>query len=262
MNDAIIKFLEWLKGGSITIELFSLWHFGYIAIILGLTGTLAYVFSKKSEEAQNKLINVFAVLVIATYILDFFMMPLNEGEIDLDKLPFHICTFMGVCVPFAQFNKKFAKIKDVIVTLSIVASLMYLTYPGSALGGVTPWCYKVVQTFAFHGFLFTWGILNLALGKVTLSMNKIYKPAIGIVCIIAWAFFGSLVYSPAGTKHDWFFVRGNTYPFIPEALMPLVVFAAVFLMCVTITGLYLLFKHVVEAKAVKMKKEEEIVEEA
>ena len=79
MNDAIIKFLEWLKSGSITIELFSLWHFGYIAIILGLTFTLAYVFSKKSEEAQNKLINVFAVLVIATYILDFFIMPLAYG---------------------------------------------------------------------------------------------------------------------------------------------------------------------------------------
>ena len=260
MNDAIIKFLEWLKGGNITIELFSLWHFGYIFLILGTTGLLAYLFSKKSSEQQDKLLNVFAVLVIGSYIWDFFMMPLSEGEINLDKLPFHICTFMGVCVPFAQFNKRFSKIKDVIVTLSIVSSLMYITYPGSALGGITPWSYKVVQTFLFHGFLFTWGVLNLALGKVTLSMSKIYKPAIGIVCIIAWAFFGSLVYSPAGTKHDWFFVRGNTYPFIPEALMPLVVFAAVFLMCVTITGIYLLFKHVVEAKAVKAQEEETVKE--
>lgn len=76
---------------------------------------------------------------------------------DVDKLPFHICTLVAVFIPFAQFNKKFAKIKDVISCLAIVASLIYISYPGSALGGVLPWCYKVVQTFVFHGLVFAWG---------------------------------------------------------------------------------------------------------
>ena len=260
MNTAIIKFLEWLKSSSITIDLFDPWHFGYIFLMLGVTTFLVLHFSKKSKESQKKLLDVLAIVVISSYIFDFFMMPLSEGEIEIDKLPFHICTFMGVCIPFAQFNKKFAKIKDVIVTLSIVASLMYVTYPGSALGGVTPWCYKVVQTFVFHSLVFMGGVLNLSTGAVTLSMNKIYKPAIGIVVIIIWAFFGSLVYSPAGTKHDWFFVRGGTFPFVPEPLMPFVVFAAVFSMCVIITLIYLgIKKAVLSKKSVNASEAEAIV---
>ena len=256
MNDFIKNFLELLKKGP-SIELFSLWHFGYIALILGLTLMFILLWAKKSKDQQLKLTNIFAIIVIASYILDFFMMPLNEGEINIDKLPFHVCTFMGVLVPFAQFNKKFAKVKDAIVTLSIVASLMYITYPGSALGGITPYSYKVTQTFLFHGCLFTWGVLNLAFGFVELSFKKIYKPAILIIINIAWAFLGSLVYSPAGTKHDWFFVRGTTYPFIPEFLMPLVVFASVFLMCIIVTSIYLGLKKAYLAKHVK---EEELVE--
>ena len=258
MHEIITKFLEWLKSSPISIDVFDGWHFAYILLILGITTLLAVLFSKKSKEAQIQLLNVFAILVIATYILDFFMMPLNEGEINIDKLPFHICTFMGVCIPFAQFNKKFAPIKDTIVTLSIVASLMYITYPGSALGGITPWSYKVVQTFIFHGFVFTWGVLNLTTGEVSISMNKIYKPAIGIVIIILWAFFGSLVYSPAGTKHDWFFVRGTTFPFVPEALMPFAVFASVYAMCIIITLIYLGAKKIVLAHSVEKNAKEEI----
>ena len=258
MHEIITKFLEWLKSSSISIDVFDGWHFGYIVLILGITTMLAVIISKKSKDAQHKLLNILAILVIATYILDFFMMPLNEGEINIDKLPFHICTFMGVCIPFAQFNKKFSPIKDTIVTLSIVASLMYITYPGSALGGITPWCYKVVQTFLFHGLVFAWGVLNLTTGEVSLSMNKIYKPAIGIVIIILWAFFGSLVYSPAGTKHDWFFVRGTTFPFVPEALMPFTVFAAVYAMCVIITLIYLGAKKAVLAHTAETTTKEEV----
>ena len=98
---------------------------------------------------------------------------------------------------------------------------------------------------------------NVISCEVSLSMNKIYKPAIGIVIIILWAFFGSLVYSPAGTKHDWFFVRGTTFPFVPEALMPFTVFAAVYAMCVIITLIYLGAKKAILAHTVTSTTKEE-----
>ena len=153
---------------------------------------------------------------------------------NVDKLPFHICTLMGCLIPFAQFNKKFDKIKDVICCLSIVASLMYITYPGSAIGDVLPWCYKVVQTFVFHGLVFAWGVISLATGAIKLEFKNIWKELVAILIIIVWASFGNNAYSNELHHYDWFFITGSTFPFVPTWLMPFAVLAAVYAMCAII----------------------------
>jgi len=222
--------------GSAEITLFSIWHILYIVLILGLAIGAYFILRHKSDKAKQTTLSVLAILTIGFYIFDFFIMPFSEGEINIDKLPFHICTLTGIFIPFAQFNKKFDKIKSVIVTFAIVASLMYITYPGSALGGVTPWCYKVVQTFIYHGLVFAWGFLSLSLNSVKLEWKKIWKEAVGIVIIIAWAMFANWAYLgiPNGHHYDWFFVTGSTFPFVPAWLMPFAVFAAVYGMCALI----------------------------
>lgn len=222
--------------GSVEITLFSIWHILYIVLIFGLSLGGYFLLRKKSDKAKTVTLKTLAYLVIGIYILDFFIMPFSQGKIDIDKLPFHICTLTGVFIPFAQFNKKFEPVRSVITCFAIVASLMYITYPGSALGGVTPWCYKVVQTFVFHGLVFAWGFLSVTLKAVNFNFKNIWKEAVGLVAIIIWAFFGNYAYLgiPDGHHYDWFFITGSTFPFIPSWLMPFVVFIAVYGMCAII----------------------------
>ena len=233
------KFFEKIFGttsGSVEITLFSIWHILWIVLILGLALIAYFLLRNKSERTKTITLNVLAYLVIGSYILDFFIMPFSQGKIDIDKLPFHICTLTGIFVPFVQFNKKFAPIKSVVCCFAIVSALMYITYPGSALGGITPWCYKVVQTFVYHGLVFAWGFLSVSLKAVTFQFKEIWKEAVGLVILIIWAFFGNYAYLgiPEGHHYDWFFITGSTFPFVPSWLMPFVVFTAVYGMCVII----------------------------
>ena len=78
---------------------------------------------------------------------------------------------------------------------------MYLGYPAT-IGDGEPWCYQAVQTMFYHGTLMAWGILNLALGKVVLSWNKIWKAGVALVCITLWAKLGNVL-----LEHNWFFLN-------------------------------------------------------
>ncbi|MGM9858240.1 MAG: hypothetical protein ACI311_03215 [Bacilli bacterium] len=151
MNVVSLKFLT-----DLDISLFSIWHILWIVLIIGFAFLGYFLLRNKEEKTKTLVLNVLACLLIGIYILDFFIMPFSQGKIDIDKLPFHFCTLTAVFIPFAQFNKKFKPIKNVIVCFAIVSSLMYITYPGSALGGISPFAYKVIQTFLFHSFEFTW----------------------------------------------------------------------------------------------------------
>ena len=108
---------------------------------------------------------------------------------------------------------------------------MYLTYPGSALGEISPFVYKVVQTFVYHGLVFGYGVISITTGDVKLQFKKIYHELIALALIIIWAYLGNLAYA----DYDWFFLTGSTFPFIqPSWLMPFVVLACVFAMCAII----------------------------
>lgn len=251
MRDFMLKLFGTSEGG-VEITLFSIWHIIYIILILGLTIGGAYILKNKDANKKSKVLGILAYLVVGIYIADFFIQPLSSSDytMNVDKLPFHICTLMGVLVPFAQFNKKFDKIKDVICCLSIVGPLMYITYPGSALGGVSPWCYQVIQTFVFHGLVFAWGVLSLATGSIKFEFKKIWKELVAIVIIILWASFGNVVYSNENHHYDWFFVTGSTFPFVPKFLMPYAVLVAVFGMCAIIFSIDLMVKRVIAKKSV------------
>ena len=171
--------------------------------------------------------------------------------IDIDKLPFHICTFISIMIPFAQFNSKAkngTSFREVVACLAIVSSLMYITYPGSALGEIGTFSYKVVQTFVFHGLVFSWGVLSLTTGSISLKFKNIWKQLVGILIIMVWATFGNYTYD----DYNWFFLKTSIFPFIPDALMPLAVLIAVFAMCAIIYSIDLGVKKIIEKQ--KMKK--------
>ncbi len=232
-------FVSWLfseNNSSQQIDLFDPWHFLYLGIVFGGALLLSLLLKGKSQSAKEKALRIFAYLTIGIYIADFFCMPLSDSYngISQDKLPFHICTLAAVFVPFVQFNEKFKAIKTVTVTLAIASSLMWMCYPGSALGGEPPFSYRIFQTFMFHGILFSWGVLNLTLGAVKLHIKQIWKELCAILVVLAWAAFGNAIYD----DQNWFFIKESIFPFLPDKVMPPVVVFCVFGVCLVVYGAY------------------------
>lgn len=219
------------------IGLFDIWHFTYLTIIFGGTLLLSLLLQKRSAAAREKILRIFAYLVIGFYVGDFFIMPLSDSYsgISAYKLPFNICTIMAVMVPFVQFNHKLEGIKTPVVVLSIASSMMWMCYPGTALGGQPPFCYLIFQTFMYHGLLFCWGVLNLSYGAVKLNIRKIWKEFVGILCIFVWAWFGNNVYDKG---YNWFFIETSIFPFLKDEMMPVMVIFSVFGVCLIVYGAY------------------------
>ena len=246
------EFFAWLfseNTSDMQIGLFDVWHFLYLFIIFGLAIALALLFQKKDAQAKEKVVRLFAYLTIGLYVADFFIMPLSDSYsgISTYKLPYNICTIMAVMVPFVQFNGKLKGIKTPVVVLSVASSLMWMCYPGSALGGQPPFCYLIFQTFMYHGLLFCWGFLNLALGEVVLDIKKIWKEFVGILMILVWAAFGNTIYEG---EHNWFFIEKSIFPFLPDDIMPPVVVVCVFSVCLVVYGVYYAVKNVLRKRVI------------
>lgn len=245
MGEFLKKIFQFKGGPEIT--LFSGWHIMYFVLIVGLTIGLAFILKNRTEKTKNNVLNILAIATVAVYIADFFIMPLNRtsSDINIDKLPFHICTFMGVLIPFAQFNskaKKGSSFREVVTCLSIVASLMYISYPGAAIGDIGTFAYRVVQTFVLHGLIFSWGVLSLTTKQTTLKFKNIWKQAVGILIVMLWATFGNYTYM----DYNWFFLKTSIFPFIPDSLMPIAVFSSVFAMCAIIYSIDLCVKKIIK----------------
>ena len=251
-GDNMRDFFLWLfseNHSDLQIRLFNGWHIFYLLLIFGGSILIACLLKNKSQKAKDITLKIFAYLTIGLYIADFFIMPLSDSYsgISAYKLPFNICTIMAVMVPFAQFNKKFEPAKSAIVVLSIASSLMWMCYPGTALGGEPPFSYIIFQTFMYHGFLFAWGFLSVALGNVKLNIKTIWKEFVGIMLILVWAAFGNAVYG----DYNWFFIQESIFPFLPDQIMPVMVVASVFGVCLVVYGVYYLVKYIVKKIADK-----------
>ena len=237
MRNFFIKLFSTYES-SLEITLFSIWHILFFVIIMAVAFSLAFYLKNKSEQQKVKVVNIVCIVAISLYVLDFFVMPIYRDTVDTDKLPFHFCTLTSILACFVQFNKKFNFMREPVTMLAIVAPLMYLVYPGSAIGDITPFCYKVLQTFIYHGMVFTWGLLSITTGATKLSIKRNWKALVLILCIILWAWIGNLTYSNEQHSYDWCFIMGGLFAFIPDPVMPLAVVVAVFGMVNIIYGIY------------------------
>ena len=256
------RFVTWLlseNNSSKEIGLFDVWHFTYLFVIFFGAILAAILLSKKSYEAKDRALRILAYLVIGFYIADFFLMPLSDsyGRISIDKLPFHICTLTGVFVPFVQFNPRFWWLRSAAVILSIASSAMWMLYPGSALGGEPPFSYIIFQTFMFHGFLFSWGFLNLALGVTELRIRELWLDLGVVLAILVWSNLGNILYE----NQNWFFVEHSIFDFLPDKVMPMVVVLCVMGSCFVIYGLYYGIRALFRLHAKRAAKNEEEIPE-
>ncbi len=227
------------NNSDLQITLFSGWHFLYLFITFAMALGFSLGFRNRSEKAKKRVVDTFALLTIGLYVADFFIMPLSDSYSGISdyKLPFNICTAMAVLVPFVQFNPKFRKIKTTVVFMSMAGSLMWMCYPGTALGGQPPFCYIIFQTFMYHAFLFCYGVFAISLGDVKPSIRQCWRELVGVLLMLVWAWFGNSVYE----DNNWFFIEESIFPFLSDEIMPVAVVVSVFGVILILYGFYYLF---------------------
>lgn len=238
LRDFVLKLFS-EHNSELKIGLFDCWHILFLAITFGTALIIPLIFKNKSEKTKKRVVDLFAYLTITLYVIDFFIMPLSDSYSGISsyKLPFNICTLSAVLVPFVQFNKRFAPIKTTVVFMGMAGSLMWMCYPGTALGGQPPFCYLILQTFFYHSVLFCYCVYTIALGDVKPQIKNCWKEFLGVLCMFAWAKFGNAVY---GKGNNWFFIETTIFPFLRDQDMPYVVIASVFGVILVLYGIYYL----------------------
>ncbi len=224
---------------GISITAFSLPHIVYLILIFGGIVAASLLLKDKTAERKEKALRFLAYALVISYVSDFFVHDFVYGGLNMDKLPFHMCTVMGPIIAFTQFNGKFKKFEEPVTAIAIVAPLMYLCYPAS-IGDGEPWCYQAVQTMFFHGVELAWGILNLTTGKVRLQMKNVWKSGVLLVMITLWAKLGNLL-----LEYNWFFLEEDAFyiGLVASGVIPkwsLMIFtpSGVFLVVLAVYGIY------------------------
>lgn len=202
------------KGGEI-FELFGPWHFFYILLTLAV---IALVLRRSGREDGERTAKRFSDLAFGLYILDFFLMPLAYGEIDVEKLPFHACTAMCVMC-FLSWRVAFLeKYRGSLAMLGFVSNLVYLIYPAGVMWhGVHPLSYRVIQTLVFHGVMTVSCFLTLLRECGEGSRRRDLTVLVGMT---AWALLGNSCYNSEERFFNWFFVVRDPFYILPEAVAP------------------------------------------
>ena len=236
MRDLFFKLFEMSHFNTgISITAFSIPHIIYLGLIFGTIVALWLFLRRRDDASKEKALRILAYALVISYLSDFFVHDFVYREMNIDKLPFHICTVLCPLAAFAQFNRNGNKLLEPVALLSVLAPMMYLCYPAS-VGDGEPWCYQAVQTMFYHGALMAWGILTLALGAVKPDIRHCWKSGVLLICITLWAKLGNVL-----LEHNWFFLEEDAFYIglvengvIPKWLLmvvnPVVFFAAVLLL--------------------------------
>lgn len=244
--------------GTFTFSAFSLCHILYLLLIIGGIILVIYLYRNKSQEAKNKLINITVVSALCLYIADFFLMPFSQGKIDIDKLPFHICTLMSIMCVLSRNIKALSKFKTSFTLMGLVGALMYLTYP-AGVSEADGYSYRIVQTVLYHGLMIAQGVFAIAFGDINLSWKTFKYDVIAVLALTVWAMIGNELYSGTLTEacncvdgctqtvtvydhsFNWFFVKHDALYIIPDDID---IYFAPFIMIVAITGMCALIRFI------------------
>ena len=214
------------KGGEI-FTLFGAWHFFYIGLTVLAVALVLILLKNKSESFKSKTTKAFIYIAFGVYVLDFFLMPLAYGEIDIEKLPFHACTAMCVLCFLSYHNRVLEKYRPSFVLLGFISNLVYLIYPAGVMWhAVHPISYRVIQTLIFHSTMTVYGLLTLIYECDKFNIKRCYRDLGVIVFMTAWALIGNYAYNGTseGYSHffNWFFVVRDPFCAIPEPIAPFV----------------------------------------
>lgn len=214
------------KGGEIFM-LFGGWHFFCIVTTIAAVAALLIALKNKGADAKKKVTRTLISVAFGMYIADFFLMPLAYGEIDIEKLPFHVCTAMCVMCFLSYHNQFIEKYRASFAMLGFISNLVYLIYPAGVMWHeVHPLSYRVIQTMSFHGLMSVYGLLFLVYECDKIDIKKSYRDLTVTVCMTLWAMLGNYAYNGTsdGYSHffNWFFVVRDPFYMLSEEVAPIV----------------------------------------
>ncbi len=235
------------KKSDVVFNCFGIWHILFIVLTFIVVVFFIVYLKNKTKEQQIKVIKIFINLAFILYMLDFFLMPFAYGQIDLEKLPFHICTVTCILCFMTRHNKYLAKYKKELAVLGLVGNIIYVFYPaGVGWYQIAPYSYRVIQTLVYHGVMSCYGILALRY-EFELEFKKSYKELIIILWLVVWALLGNTLYNSDAKVFNWFFVVADPFNILPkdiaQMIMPFVmVFVIYFGVCLVYLMYYLIRK--------------------
>lgn len=214
------------KGGAI-FSCFGPWHL--ICLFVALTSiAIVIVYLKNKDKGHvQKTISGFINCAFGLYIADFFLMPFAYGEIDVEKLPFHVCTAMCVMCFLSRHNTFLGRYKQQFALLGFISNLVYLIYPAGLMWyQVHPLSYRLIQTLLFHGLMTAYGLLVLLFDDVSFDRKQCYKDLAVLVSMTLWAILGNTLYAGEAWGHtnnfNWFFTTRDPFYILPENIAPFI----------------------------------------
>ena len=176
-------------------------------------------------------------------------MPLAYGSIDIEKLPFHICTVSCVLCFLSRHNKFFEKYKLQFALLGLIGNIIYVIYPaGVGWYQIAPYSYRVIQTLLFHGLMTLYGVLTLAYDDKKLEWKSCWKELVVIILMTVWALLGNVVYNNDTRTYNWFFVVQDPFYILPKNIasivMPFVMICTILLGNVLVYLCYFSIKRI------------------
>lgn len=221
MYSVIHGILSDRKGGDI-FTCFGPFHICFILFIFAVIAVVSILIKNKSGKIKEKTCNAFITAAFALYIADFFLMPFAYEEIDIEKLPFHVCTAMCVMCFLSRHIKFLQEFRTSFALLGFISNLVYLIYPAGVMWhAVHPFTYRVIQTLLFHGIMTAYGFLTIVFEE-GFSVKNIRKDLAVLVCMTLWALFGNLLYTgSAGSysaDYNWFFVTGDPFGILDKSI--------------------------------------------
>lgn len=213
------------KGGEV-FTCFGIWHVIYILIFAVIAAAMIIYLRGKESVRVEKFTRSLLCCAFGLYVADFFLMPFAYGEIDIEKLPFHICTAMCVASFVCTYNSRFKRFLPCICRLAFLSNLVYLIYPAGVMWyEVHPLSYRVIQTLTFHGVMTVWGLLMLVFSEKT-NIRSCYKDIPVIAAMTLWAVLGNVLYNGEAGDYshtfNWFFVIRDPFYILPESIAPFI----------------------------------------
>lgn len=215
------------KKGGIIFSCFGIWHWCYIIAVFAATVVIFCYLKNKSGDVRKSVTDTLINISFGLYIADFFLMPFAYGEIDMEKLPFHVCTAMCVTCFLSRHNRFLEKYSMQFALLGLISNLIYLVYPAGVMWyQVHPLSYRVVQTLLFHGSMTVYGFAVLAFDDKKLEWKKWYRDLAVIALMTLWAIIGNTLYNGETENYshsfNWFFVVQDPFYILPQNIAPYV----------------------------------------
>jgi len=209
------------KTGGVVFKCFDITHILFIVFFVTAAVLLCLYLKDKSMKIRKRVTNTAIGIAFGLYVAELFLMPFAYEQINIDKLPFHVCTTMCVMCFCSRYTVFLGKFRLQFAMLGFLSNLTYLIYPAGMMWlNIHPLSYRVVQTLIFHGVMMVYGLLVLVYESQKFAWNRVYKHVGVVAAMTAWAWIGNALYNHSDTMYNWFFVVEDPFGAFPKEISP------------------------------------------